>query len=66
MSLVSEFMYKNKTYILPELNTNNIENFDVLKQIMLKYNYYEFYSNFYEIYTNSNDYSKKMCYMRRI
>lgn len=56
------FRIQNKKYNLPTIKTNNKHNFDVLKELMLKHHYFEFVNNFESIYTNSDDYRKKVCY----
>ena len=61
------FTFNNKQYRLPNIQTNNRKNFDVMKKIMGEYTYNEFAKNFDHIYNNSDDYSKVMCcYMREI
>ena len=61
------FTFNNKQYRLPNIQTNNRKNFDVMKVIMNQYTYNEFAKNFDHIYNNSDDYSKVMCcYMREI
>lgn len=61
------FVFNNKQYILPNIQTNNRKNFEVLKAIMLNYTYNEFVKSFDYIYNHSYNYSKVMCcYMREI
>lgn len=52
----------NKTYNVPNINTNNKQNFVVLKQIMIDHHYFEFMDNFENIYNNCNPYQKRACY----
>ena len=52
----------NTTYNVPNVNTNNRDNFAVLKQIMLDHHYFEFMDNFDDIYNNCDDYGKRACY----
>lgn len=61
------FTFNNKQYRLPNIQTNNRDNFKVMKAIMLEYTYNEFAKKFDHIYNKSDDYSKVMCcYMREI
>lgn len=52
----------NRTYNVPNIDTNNKQNFVVLKDIMLSYHYFEFLDNFDNIYNNFDDYHKRACY----
>lgn len=54
--------HNNKTYNIPTINTNNKQNFVVLKQLMLDHYYFEFLDNFENIYNNCNPYQKRACY----
>lgn len=54
--------HNNKTFNVPTVNTNNRQNFTVLKQIMLEHHYFEFKDNFETIYNNYDDYHKRACY----
>lgn len=54
--------HNNKKFNVPTVNTNNRQNFMVLKQIMLKHHYFEFMDNFETIYNNYDDYHKRACY----
>lgn len=54
--------HNNKTYNIPNVNTNNKQNFVVLKQIMLQHHYFEFLDNFETIFNNCDPYQKRACY----
>ena len=52
----------NKTFNVPNVNTNNKQNFVVLKQIMIEHHYFEFMDNFENIYNNYDTYQQRACY----
>lgn len=56
------FVHNKKSYNVPNVITNNKENLKILKKIFETYTYYEFIKNFDNIYNNSSDYNKRVCY----
>lgn len=56
------FVHNKKSYNVPNVLTNNKTNLKLLNKIFETYTYNEFIKNFDNIYDNSDDYNKRVCY----
>ena len=62
MSATITFIHNNQRYVVPNLYIPNSLKFEMIRDIIFKYNYTEFVNNFDVIYNNLNIEHQHICY----